>query len=64
MYDNQYNLDTASGYSTFGFCPCKNNGCTNGCTALGASCMRSCSTSCSLSCSSQCTWALVFQLLN
>lgn len=59
MYDNQYNLEPDNTYETFGFCPCKNNGCSSGCSANGAGCFRDCNTSCTLSCSAQCSWIKV-----
>lgn len=56
MYDNQYNLGPDDTYETYGFCPCKNNGCTHGCSNNGVGCFRTCETSCSVSCSAHCTW--------
>lgn len=47
MYDNQFKFmvneenenDTTE---TYGFCPCKNNGCTHGCSNAGIGCFRTC----------------------
>lgn len=63
MYDNQYKLNPNDNsndeYSTLGFCPCKNNGCSNACTSVTttSTCMRSCSAKCAFSCSVK---ALIF----